>query len=241
MFADSLLDSPLADRSRRGWTTLISFTAQMLGLGILLTLPLLYTEGLPTLKLIATGAPISALPEAPRVAEEHPAAGSRPMSPSPLIVVRRDYHPIGLQPADPVGSEAPSCQNCLPGLGDPTSTISGILNSPGSALPPIPVPPKPVTKPPIVSHMMEGNLVYRVQPNYPGLARSARVQGSVVLRAVISRSGTIENLQVLSGHPLLTSAAIEAVRQWRYRPYILNGEPVEVETQITVNFLLAGN
>jgi len=80
-----------------------------------------------------------------------------------------------------------------------------------------------------------------VQPNYPALARSARVQGSVVLRAVISRAGTIENLQVLSGHPLLTSAAIDAVRQWRYRPYILNGEPVEVETQVTVNFLLAGN
>jgi len=89
--------------------------------------------------------------------------------------------------------------------------------------------------------MMEGNLIYRVQPNYPALARSARVQGAVVLRAVISRSGTIENLQVLTGHPLLTSAALDAVRQWRYRPYILNGEPVVVETQVTVNFLLAGN
>ena len=89
--------------------------------------------------------------------------------------------------------------------------------------------------------MMEGNIIYRVQPNYPALARSARVQGPVVLRAVISRTGTIENLQILSGHPLLTAAAIEAVRQWRYRPYILNGEPVEVETQVTVNFLLAGN
>jgi protein TonB len=60
------------------------------------------------------------------------------------------------------------------------------------------------------------------------------------LRAVISRAGTIENLQVLSGHPLLTNAAIAAVRQWRYRPYVLNGEPVEVETQVTVNFILGG-
>jgi protein TonB len=89
--------------------------------------------------------------------------------------------------------------------------------------------------------MMEGNLIYKVQPIYPPLARSARIQGSVVLRAVISRTGTIENLQVLSGHPLLVMAAREAVEQWRYRPYILNGEPVEVETQVTVNFLLAGN
>jgi protein TonB len=241
MFADSLLDSPLADRSRRGWTTLISFTAQMLGLGILLAIPLLYTEGLPALKLIAAGAPLTAPPDESRALAEHPASGVRPMSPSPIIVVHRDFHPIGLPPADPVGREAPACLNCVPGIGDTSSTIPGILNSGGGATPVIPAPPKPIAKPPIVSHMMEGNLMYKVQPNYPALARSARVQGSVVLRAVISRSGTIENLQVLSGHPLLIGAAIEAVRQWRYRPYILNSEPVEVETQVTVNFLLAGN
>lgn len=88
---------------------------------------------------------------------------------------------------------------------------------------------------------MEGNLIYKVQPVYPPLARSARVQGSVVLRAIISRNGTIEDLTVLSGHPLLTGAAIEAVRRWRYRPYMLNGDPVEVETRVTVNFILGGS
>ena len=88
--------------------------------------------------------------------------------------------------------------------------------------------------------MMEGNLVYRVQPDYPALARQVRVQGRVVLRAMISREGAIENLQVLSGHPMLVQAAVDAVRQWRYRPYVLNGEPVEVETQVTVNFVLSG-
>jgi protein TonB len=62
-----------------------------------------------------------------------------------------------------------------------------------------------------------------------------------VLQAVISKQGVIENLKVLSGHPMLAPAAIEAVRQWRYRPYVLNNEPVEVETQITVNFSLGGN
>ena len=86
---------------------------------------------------------------------------------------------------------------------------------------------------------MEGNLIHRVQPEYPQLARQARIQGTVVLRAVISREGRIENLQVLSGHPLLVPAAMDAVRQWRYRPYFLNDLPVEVETQITVNFTLA--
>ena len=88
--------------------------------------------------------------------------------------------------------------------------------------------------------MMEGNLIIRVQPAYPLLARQVRVQGLVVLRAVISRDGAIENLQVLSGHPMLVQAAVDAVRQWRYRPYVLNGEPVEVETEVKVNFILSG-
>jgi len=88
--------------------------------------------------------------------------------------------------------------------------------------------------------VMEANLVHRVQPAYPPLARAARIQGPVVLQAVISKSGTIENLQVLNGHPMLVRSALDAVRQWRYRPYFLNGEPVEVETQITVNFILSG-
>jgi len=87
---------------------------------------------------------------------------------------------------------------------------------------------------------MEANLVHRVQPAYPPLARAARIQGQVLLQAIISKSGTIENLQVLSGHPMLVHAALDAVRQWRYRPYFLNNEPVEVETQVTVNFILSG-
>ena len=88
--------------------------------------------------------------------------------------------------------------------------------------------------------MMEGNLIYRIQPQYPPLARQARVQGIVVLRATISRDGKIENLQIISGHPLLVKSAMDAVLQWRYRPYYLSNEPVEVETQVTVNFTLAG-
>ena len=87
---------------------------------------------------------------------------------------------------------------------------------------------------------MKGNLIYRVQPEYPGLARQAHIQGTVLLRAVISREGTIENLQVVSGPPMLVPSAIAAVRHWRYRPYFLNDQAVEVETEITVNFVLSG-
>ena len=85
-----------------------------------------------------------------------------------------------------------------------------------------------------------GLLIKKVQPTYPPLARQARIQGQVVLHAEISKEGTIQNLQLISGHAMLAPAAIEAVRQWRYKPYLLNGEPVAVETEVIVNFSLSG-
>ena len=88
--------------------------------------------------------------------------------------------------------------------------------------------------------MQEGLLIRQIKPPYPELAKRARIQGSVLLHAVISREGRIEQLQVVSGHPLLINAAVDAVKQWVYRPYILNGDPVAVDTQITVNFTLNG-
>jgi protein TonB len=88
------------------------------------------------------------------------------------------------------------------------------------------------------SSMMEGMLIHKVEPLYPAIARTARVEGSVKISAIIGRGGRIEQATVLSGSPLLSAAALDAIRQWRYRPYLLNGEPVEVETQITVNFVL---
>jgi protein TonB len=91
------------------------------------------------------------------------------------------------------------------------------------------------------SHLQENLLIRQVKPIYPPIAKQARIQGPVVLQATIGRDGSIQHLQVLSGHPMLTKAAVDAVQQWRYRPYVLNGEAVEVQTQITVNFLLNGN
>ena len=86
----------------------------------------------------------------------------------------------------------------------------------------------------------EGNLIRKVQPSYPPLAKTARIQGQVILHALISKAGNIENLEVVSGHPMLVQSALDAVRQWKYRPYVLNGEPVAVDTTITVNFNLQG-
>jgi protein TonB len=88
--------------------------------------------------------------------------------------------------------------------------------------------------------VIEGNLIRKIQPIYPALAKTARIQGTVVLHAVISKQGNVENLSVLSGHPMLVQTALDAVKQWKYKPYYLNGEPVEVETTVTINFNLTG-
>jgi len=81
-------------------------------------------------------------------------------------------------------------------------------------------------------------LIFQVKPEYPPLAKMARIQGVVRLEAVIRTGGTIRNLRVLAGHPLLVKAAIDAVARWRYQPTLLNGDPVEVITEIDVNFTL---
>jgi TonB family protein len=91
----------------------------------------------------------------------------------------------------------------------------------------------------VADTIISQQVITKVAPVYPPLARQARIQGQVILRVHISKSGDIENLQLVSGHPMLAPAAIEAVKQWKYRPYLLNGEPVKVETNVTVNFTLA--
>jgi periplasmic protein TonB len=243
MFADSLLDSPWADRSRRGWTTLVSFALQALAVGGLLLLPLLYTRGLPQFQLIsALMAPTPPPAPAPGPARNAHQTNSNVSSEGKVIAPRfvpreilRVDESTTPPPLDVGGLRVPG------GTGDSTAP-NAVLDSIGTGLRAIvpPPPPAPSTHPLRVSRVMEGNLIYRVQPQYPALARQARVQGVVVLRAMISREGKIENLQVVSGHPLLVQSAMDAVRQWRYRPYYLNNEPVEVETQVTVNFTLSG-
>jgi protein TonB len=87
----------------------------------------------------------------------------------------------------------------------------------------------------------QGLLVSRVDPVYPEQAKQAGIQGTVVLSAIISADGSVKSLRLVSGHPALTSAAIDAVKQWKYRPYLLNGRPVDYETTVTVKFTLPGS
>ncbi len=127
------------------------------------------------------------------------------------------------------------------GVGGSPDGILGSINNSLRQIAPALGPPPTIKREFRTSRMLEGSLIRRVQPVYPPLARSARIQGSVVLAAIISKDGSMENLKLISGHPMLVPAALQAVSQWRYRPYVLNGEAIEVETQITVNFILGGN
>jgi periplasmic protein TonB len=123
----------------------------------------------------------------------------------------------------------------VPG-GQMGGVIGGIISSTPVAVPKVATPQRVR----VSQGVSQGLLVKKVQPTYPPLARQARIQGQVILQAEISKDGSIENLRLISGHPMLAPAAIDAVKQWRYKPYMLNGEPVAVETTVMVNFTLSG-
>ena len=242
MFADSLCDSAGTNRSHRGWTTLASFVVQALAIGGLFILPLLYTQGLPQLQWIRSDLMAPAPPPAPGPRDR--ATNTSASNTTGHVLVPPAHIPHGIE--NPNETEVVPQAPDLPlgyGIRGRTSDHgagNGVFGSIGDNANVILPPPPPVAHQPRVSRMMEGNLIQRVQPVYPVLARQARIQGTVLLRAVISREGTIEKLQVASGPPMLVQAAIDAVRQWRYRPYLLNNDPVEVDTQVTVNFVLSG-
>jgi periplasmic protein TonB len=241
MFGDCMLETSWAQRSRRNWTTLTSFAIQALVAGILLLLPLIRPEALLVYHRLSTPISFGRIqpPETRPVTGtatllQSNFAGRRLMMPSRIptgvLQVADDSPPRDLGPAGPYVPGAPG-----PGVPDGLPNPDGIGSKP--VLQP---PPRAASHPIRVSNMNEGSLVQRVQPEYPALAKIGHIQGEVVLSAIISKEGTIENLRVLSGHPMLVRAAIDAVHRWRYRPYVLNNEPVEVETQITVNFSLSG-
>lgn len=217
---------------RRTWTALLSFTFQAAALATVLTLPLFYPQSLPESLLHARIFVPVLYSDMPVIEAHHAAAGGQggvAVPTAPIVVARDGVHFPGPRPAAGPVSGPPN----LPlGPAGP-----GVLNSiPGQYA--VVVPPPVAPRPQRMSVMMQGNLIHKVEPLYPAIAKIAAVQGPVLIKALISREGTIEQEQVVSGSPLLAPAALDAIRQWRYRPYYLNGEAVEVETEITVNFIL---
>jgi periplasmic protein TonB len=167
---------------------------------------------------------------------EHAAGGSGGRQPATPTFTKQLLQPGEIPKGRPnVGDDDGDlyCPDCTPGF----AGIPGIAGP--SSGPQIKLNVRPVEQlRPRISEMQAGAPTHRVQPVYPHHAKLTRTQGEVLLTAIISRDGAIESLQVRSGHPLLAKAALDAVRQWRYRPYVLNGAPIEVETQIRVTFRL---
>ncbi len=243
MFEDSLIESAGRLKTNRGWTTLLSVVIQFFLVGILILIPLIYTEALPTAQLTSflvappppppPPPPAAAVITAVKVIQTDIIDGqlrTPTKIPEKVQMITEDEPPPSVSAGGVVGG--------VPG-GVPGGSMGGVLGGIiGSG--PVAVPKVAVSRVRVSQGVVSGLAISQPKPLYPQMARMARVQGAVILQAVISRNGAIENLRVVSGHPMLQQSALDAVRQWRYRPYLLNGEPVEVETQITVNFNLAG-
>ena len=241
MFEQTLLD--IAPKNNKPFTMLLSLLLQVLALGVLIVIPLIYTQVLPNAQLKS----VLAAPRSPQ-APPLPRAVER-AKPRSIFNVRPVF--LDLLPLPDVKSR-PTQQvresDTAPDLGVIDSAATG--GSPfgtdfESALPaaaphPSTAVQKSAPRQPIRvgSGPAEASLIHKVQPIYPSLAKQTRVQGIVEFTAVISKEGNIERLQLLRGHPMLVKAAQEAILQWKYRPTMLNGEPVEVITDIIVDFTL---
>jgi periplasmic protein TonB len=246
LFENSLLESRRHVNRRRGWTTILSLAIQGVLLCIAVLLPLIYTDALPKQQLLTMlFAPPPPPPPPPPPAVQELVKTVRPETelvggqlrtptriPSKIAMIHEDQPP----PAASTGGVIGGVPGGIPG-GQLGGVIGGIIGS-TSSLNVVPKGPKPEPRVRVSQGVSAGRLLNKVQPVYPVMARNARVQGQVVLAAIISKDGAIEELRIVSGHPLLVPAALDAVRQWHYKPYLLNGEPVEVETTVTVNFVL---
>lgn len=251
MFDQTFVDG--TGKTNKGWTVILSFVLEGLAIGILILIPLIYTDTLPkaTLTSFLVAPPPPPPPPPPPAATPPPKVvkvvprqfdAGRLMAPKTIPKEIANIKEEELPPASASAGVVGGVPGGVPG-GAPGGVIGGIISSVPTAAPPPPPPPKEKPATPqrirVGGNVQAANLIRKIMPVYPPLAKQARVQGVVKFQAVIGKDGTIQNLQLLSGHPLLVPAATEAVKQWLYKPTLLNGEPVEVITQIDVNFTLS--
>lgn len=243
MFEELIESSPTKKKTNKSWTFVLSVTVQSLVLGIMILIPLIYTEALPKTMLTT----LLVAPPPPPPPPPPPAAAItkvvRPMArlmeagklvapkaiPKQITIIEeRDLPPeIGVVGGVPGGVPGGQVGGVIGGI------IGGVV---GSVPPPPPQAPQRIR---VGGNVQQAKLIHAPRPVYPALAKQARIQGTVRLQAIIAKDGSIQELQVLQGHPLLVQSALDAVRQWRYQPTLLNGEPVEVVTTIDVVFTLS--
>lgn len=252
MFEQSFLNAPA--KTRRVWTVAVSFAAQLAAAGIAVLIPLIFVDRLPIARLAPfhleapPPPPPPGLPKPPHVQvvavlrqfREGRLTEPTAIPAKPAIIVDP------LLPPDTAPS-GPGVPGGVPG-GSERGVPGGILPLVPQYVPPSPPPPpgeavkppeRPIVRTRVGGVIQEAKLVRQVIPVYPVLARQARVAGVVRLEALIGADGRIRELRAASGHPLLVPAAMEAVRQWIYSPTLLNGDRVEVETEIIVTFTLS--
>jgi periplasmic protein TonB len=235
MFDQLVVSSVHGTKTNKPWAVAMSAIVQGVIVGILILIPLIYTEALPkgfmNTFLVAPAPPPPPPP---------PAAPVKTVVRPRIITPQRMVAPTVIpKKVEVIKDEAPDV-GVEGGVGVPGGVPGGVLGGiiGGAAPPP---PPKPTqTRIRVGGNVAAAKLVHQVQPIYPQIAKTAHVQGTVLLHAIIAKDGTIQELQYVSGPPLLMRAAMDAVHEWRYNPTLLNGEPVEVDTTIQVVFTLGG-
>jgi protein TonB len=240
MFNDLVISGSNSTKTHKSWTVVVSTVVQAVLLGILILIPLIYTEALPKGMLTTFIVPPPPPPPPP------PPAIQRIVKPvvhiikngqmmAPTVIPKK----IEMIKEDPTPPDVGVSNGVVGGVagGSAGGVLGGIIGGVGGGPPP---PPPPKAKGPIRvgGNVQQANLLRQVTPIYPPIAKTAHISGTVVLHAIISKDGTIEQLEYISGPPLLMKNAMDAVRQWRYRPTMLNGEPVEVDTTVSVVFTL---
>jgi periplasmic protein TonB len=241
MFEDSLVESRVGQvSSSKRWTMLASIGLQVAVAGVVMVLPLLHPEAMPfRLEAPKVLVPLMPKPPVPVVVERESAASASSVAiPG---VTRPEVGRAMLLSLHPVVGDPPPLAPFGSGM-RMTDGLPGVIGIGGESGPVVSVAPAraPVVPLQVSKGVFQGMLIAPIRPVYPAIAKAAGVQGTVVVEAVISRKGTIESLHVVSGPQMLQNAALDAIREARYRPYRLNGEPIEVQTTITVNFRIGG-
>jgi protein TonB len=240
MFDDLVESTAVKKKTNKGWAVILSGLVQTFILGILVLIPLIYTEALP--KAMLSTLLIAPPPPPPPPPPPQPVKVVTVKPVARLIQSGKLVQPRAIPKEVAVFKEAELPPDVMSNTGQQGGVFGGIPGQGiigGASLPP---PPKAAAPARIKQggNVTAAAIVTQTRPLYPALARQARIQGNVVLHAIIDKEGKVAELQVISGHPLLVQSALDAVKQWRYKPTLLNGDPVEVDTTITVTFTMGG-
>ncbi len=252
IFGQCLVESDPATnrrtRDRLRKALFIALILEALALAILLLAPLAKPSILPPVMSMIVGPPYrgtQTLHAAPSHSDpQRSPHGSTTIIFRDRVLTQPRVVPNGVRPATgneiPTADEPPSIGPGVPGGNDRFGVPGGTETGPAPPLPAPPAAKSPARTIRRSESLEQALLIHRVEPVYPALARQIHLEGTVQLHAIIGRDGTIQSLEVLSGHPLLVKSSLDAVRQWRYRPTLLNGEAVAVETSITVIYTMHG-